>query len=123
MKINPYVYPGLKFNLIPSLKKKEKRKNITTNCVIKIVAENCEVTVEDILSRKRHQPIVEARHIVCGILRNEFKKSYMDISRVVNRKEHTSSIHSVRYYNKKYYKRENYKKLVDNIINEIDLKS
>lgn len=123
MKINPYVYPGLKFDFIPSLKKRDKRKNVTIDSIIKIVAENCEVTVEDILSRKRHQPIVEARHILCGILRNEFEKSYMDISRVVNRKEHTSSIHSVRYYNRKYYKKDIYKKLVDNIINEIDSKT
>lgn len=116
MKINPYVYPGLKFDLMPFFNFKKN----TIDVVLKVISQSCQVSIEDILSKKRHQHIVRARHMASGILRYEFRRSFMDISKIFDRKDHTSSIHSVKFYNKNYFKRQNYKNFVDSIIKEIN---
>lgn len=118
-KMNYYVFPGLKRTIDPSSGPLCKRGKISTEEVIKIVAKSCNVTVDDIRSNMRRENIVEARHITCGVLRNEFDYSLKFIGDVMGGKHHTTIIHSIRTFRDRYKVYNDYKQLVDGVTNEI----
>jgi len=68
-----------------------------------IVAEECgragNVTLQDILSKRRPGPLAAIRRRICWRIRNETLMSYPQIGKVLNR-DHTSVLHHVRKYQK-----------------------
>jgi len=119
MRISPYVYPGIKKENLPSVSKLYKRSKITPENIMKIVAESCGVTTEQILSKVRKREIVDARHIFCKILRNEFGYPYVKIGEIVNGRDHTTAIHSVTTCNDRCKTEEGYKEHYNDIVNLI----
>ncbi len=61
---------------------------------VHLVAESFSVTVEDILSRSRHQSIARARQATCYILRQRFDLSLHEIGALLDR-DHSTVVHSL----------------------------
>lgn len=65
--------------------------------VIDAVSRVSLITPEAIMSRSRLRRIVEARHCVCVIARQEANRSYPAIGRVLDR-DHTTILHATRVW-------------------------
>ena len=95
---------------------------ISTDEIVSIVAKNCNVKPEEIMSKMRNGEIVEARHIVCAVMRNEFDYSLKHIGKELGGKDHTTIIHSLRTFRNRMEVQQGYKELVDNITKEVNNK-
>lgn len=60
-----------------------------TNEVIKVVCESCNISVDDLLSKRRKKNIVDARQICC-ILMYRLGLNQQQIGRLLNYKDHTT---------------------------------
>jgi chromosomal replication initiator protein len=70
------------------------KKQISSQEVIKTIADFYNVNVEDILEKTRRKEIVRPRQIIMYILREEFDISYPSIGNQVGGRDHTTVIHS-----------------------------
>jgi len=108
MKTSPYIYPGLDPKVRPLIKKKTI---LTPMDILKIVAdESPNVTVNDILSRRRFTNFVDSRQLFCYIMRYRFGYSYKATGRVIER-DHATAIHSCRTHENKFRFDKGYKDL------------
>jgi len=119
MNISPYVFPGIKSIDLPKLSKTQKRLRINPEDIMKIVSEECGVTMDEVLSRSRKGLIVNARHIFCAIMKKEFGYSYTTIGKIVNGRDHTTAIHSTKTHSNRCETEEGYKEHTQLIINKI----
>lgn len=69
-------------------------KNITTQEVIKTVAEFFEVSVSDLIDRSRKKEVVEPRQIAMYLLRDILKLSFPHIGEKLGKRDHTTAIHA-----------------------------
>ena len=93
---------------------------ITPNSILKIVAENFEIDIQDITGSSRVQNTTIARHFFCLIMRKITPESYPSIGNHINRK-HCSVIHGIK---NAYYLIDTYpvmKSLYNKIIDEISV--
>lgn len=115
--ISPYVFPGIKPQLITEFSSSTmKRRKITPERIMEIVAEKYGVTVSEILSRIRKKEVVEARHIFCTIMKKEFDYSLKSIGEMVSGRDHTTVIHSINTVKDRCDTEEGYKELVNSTI-------
>jgi len=119
MKISPYVFPGIKLQYLPKPSKTQKRGLVKPEDILKIVSQECGVTEEDVLSRSRKGTIVNARHIYCAIMKKEFGYSYESVGQMVNGRDHTTAIHSIKTHQNRCETEEGYKEHTQLIINKI----
>jgi len=119
MKISPYVFPGIKSKYLPKPSKTQKRSLVKPEDILKIVSEQCGVSVEDILSRSRKGTIVNARHIFCTIMKKEFGYSYESVGKMVSGRDHTTAIHSIKTHQNRCETEEGYREHTELIINKI----
>lgn len=116
--VSPYVFPGIKKNLVPLIKN-SKKSLITPDKVMRIVAKHCHVTVSDILSRNRKRDVCDARHIFCAVMKREFNYSLVEIGRINNRRDHTTTIHSIQTYNNRIKIEEKYISVTELVLDDI----
>lgn len=117
-RINPYVFPGIrkedllmsKFPYIGVLHPK-----VTIEDVFQIVQEESGVTIEDILSKNRKRTVAEARHIIAKCLRDKCKLGVSKIGELLNKRDHTTAIHSISVYNDLYQTNEVFKDTADRV--------
>ncbi len=92
-------------NLTPSLKTVEdilsplinqKTSRVTPQKVIETVCEHFNVSVNDILSKKRQQSIVRPRQFIMYILREQLSCSYPEIGSHCGGRDHTTVMHACR---------------------------
>jgi chromosomal replication initiator protein len=115
--ISPYVFPGIKPQLITEFSSSTmKRRKITPERIMEIVAEKYGVTVSEILSRIRKKEVVEARHIFCTIMKKEFDYSLKSIGQMVSGRDHTTVIHSINTVKDRCDTEEGYKELVNSTV-------
>jgi len=69
-------------------------KNITTNEIIKTVADFYEISQADITNKGRKQEVVEPRQVVMYLLRDILKLSYPHIGEKLGKRDHTTVIHA-----------------------------
>lgn len=69
--------------------------------IIREVADQYGVTADAIMSQRRCKPISRARQACMWRFREELNYSYPMISRRLNRKDHTTSIHGCRQHEKR----------------------
>ncbi len=119
MKISPYVFPGIKSQDLPKLSKTQKRIKIKPEVILKVVSDQCGVSVEDVLSKSRKGTIVNARHIYCAIMKKEFGYSYKSVGEMVNGRDHTTAIHSIKTHQNRCETEDGYKEHTQLIINKI----
>lgn len=70
-------------------------KEITSDLVINTVADHYGVLPEDITSKKRNSEFVVPRQIVMYLLRQLTDISYINIGKILGKKDHTTIIHGV----------------------------
>lgn len=117
--ISPYIYPGLKDQFRATANSNFKKNSITSDEILKIISEHCNVTVEEVVSRTRKKEKVDARHIFCAIMRKQFGYTYSSIGELIGDRDHTTVINSVRKFDDRVATEDNYKILVSNILYNI----
>lgn len=119
MKISPYVFPGVKGVNIRHLTNPKRRK-VNHIEILKIISRNYKTTVEDIISKSRKGPLVEARHLYCAIMKHEFGYTLKEIGEINNGRDHTTIIHSLKTHKNRLETEEDYKSRAEIIINKIN---
>ena len=73
----------------------DKPKEITPSLIIEVVAEQFGVSPEDITSKKRNSEFVQPRQVVLYLCRKLTDTSYVNIGKLLGKKDHTTIIHGV----------------------------
>lgn len=88
--------------------------------ILKIVAdETPNVTVDNILSRRRFTNYVDSRQIFCYVMRNTFGYSFADTGRFISR-DHATAIHSCKVHKDKFMFDRNYEDLTLRIMRKVN---
>ena len=125
VKVSPYCFPGIKL----SQKEKEEFRNsqrslryrMSKDEILQIIAEECMVSVGDIVDKTRKKEVVNGRFIFCGIMKDYFGHSLKKIGEYVGNRDHTTIIHAVEKYHDRYQTEEHYRMIVNNIYNKIGI--
>lgn len=125
VKVSPYLYPGIRF----SQKEREEFKNsqrslkyrMSKDEILKIVAEECMITVNDIVDRSRKKEVVNGRFIFCGIMKDYFGYSLKKIGEFVGSRDHTTVMHAVEKYHDRYENEDNFRNSVNVIYNKMGI--
>ena len=72
-----------------------KASALTSDYIIKMVAESFDVKQEDITSQKRNSDFVLPRQVVMYLCHDLMSMSYMSIAKTLGKKDHTTIIHGV----------------------------
>jgi chromosomal replication initiation ATPase DnaA len=115
---HPYVYIGVHYDeILKNTNKKERvsRPKITKRQTLEIIANECDVTVESILSECRRHNIVDARYICFAALKLKYKLSLNSICKIAHRKDHTTIIHGLKTFRNRYIYEDNYRDTVKRI--------
>jgi chromosomal replication initiator protein len=72
-----------------------KRKKISVQQVLKIVARSFEVSVADIKGERRTKEVALARQACMYVLREELNYKLEEIAKLLNRKDHTTIMHGI----------------------------
>lgn len=100
-KISPYLYPGLKLDMLDSTKHPylSKIKNqMNEDEIIKVVLEKFGITHEMMVSKKRNRHLVDVRLIIAYILRKKLGLTYVHIGHKIGNRDHTTVIHNERKF-------------------------
>lgn len=116
--ISPYAYPGMKYPLKQIENLKFNKCKVTPELVLEVVAKNCGVTIDEILSNTRRRGLVDARHYYCAVLRKQLGYSVTAIGKLVN-KDHTTIVHGTQKFYDRCSVDEDYKKVYETILQEI----
>lgn len=123
--IHPYVFPGIKKEDLIESKFPHVgvlHPVVTCDDVIEIVATECGVTLEEIVSKKRSRKFAETRHILCKSLRDKCKMNVSRIGKMIGGRDHTTAIHSIRVYDDLYNTDENFRNVADRVNAKIGIK-
>ena len=121
--INPYIFPGLKF--VGELSKKKYGyigtvgTSMTKEDIMEIVAKECSVTVEDIVSKFRTRRLVEPRMIITKVLREKLNCTYDEVGLVINR-EHSSVMNLEQNFKDDYEKIRDFKEKTDRVFKMVN---
>ena len=74
-----------------------KQKEITPNTILNVVAEHYHLKPEDIVSKRRNSELVLPRQVMMYLCRELTDTSYINIAKLLGKKDHTTIIHG---YNK-----------------------
>ena len=97
-----------------------KAREITPSLIINVVSEHCGVRPEDITSKKRNSEFVLPRQIVMYLCRELTDTSYVNIGKLLGKKDHTTIIHGVNKITAEMKTNEELKNKVDIIIKKIN---
>jgi chromosomal replication initiation ATPase DnaA len=124
MSISPYCFPGVKLDCKDKTKFKSSLKlskyDISKEEILKIISQECDVSLSEITSRIRTKEVVNARFIFCAIMKNHFSYSLKRIGSVVGR-DHTTIISAINEFNNRYRNEEYFKLMVNNIYSKIGI--
>ncbi len=99
---------------------KERTVNITLDDIIKIIARELNIKPSDIKSKKRAQPIVEARRIGIYLAKTLTPENKMkDLAEFFGLKDHTAVSHAMRKINELLQTDENFKVKVEELKSKI----
>lgn len=120
--LSPYVFPGIRvadlpINQIPKINPYQFRT--TEHEIMQIVAEECQVTMEDIISLSRKRESVDARHIYCAAVMLRLKPTLEKIGEKISNRDHTTVRHALLKFMERYKYEENYKVTTDRILTKI----
>ena len=93
--------------------------NISVQNIMKTVALNFNITVEEMKSSKRQQKFVNPRHIALYICHELTEYTYTDLGNEFGGRNHSSIMHAVEKVEEKIKTDSNYKQMIDFIIKRI----
>ena len=73
----------------------EKSREITPSLIIEVVAEHFNISIDDIISKKRNKEFVQPRQIIMYLMREYTEDSLSNIGKAVGKKDHTTVIHGI----------------------------
>ena len=125
IKVSPYSYPGIKL----SQKDREEFRNsqrslryrMSKDEILQIIADECMVSVGDIIDKTRKREVVNGRFIFCGIMKDYFGYSLKKIGEYVGDRDHTTIIHAVEKYHDRYENEDHFRNSVHIIYNKIGI--
>ncbi len=97
-----------------------KSREITPTLIINVVSEHFGIKPEDICSKKRNSEFVQPRQIVMYLCRELTATSYVNIGKILGKKDHTTIIHGVNKITAEMKANEELKNKVDIIIKKIN---
>ena len=97
-----------------------KSREITPNAIINVVSEHFGVKPEDVASKKRNSEFVLPRQIVMYLCRKLTDTSYVNIGKLLSKKDHTTIIHGVNKITAELEINEDLKNKVDIIIKKLN---
>ncbi len=100
----------------------EKKENITIDSIVETVANELNVKISDIKSKKRAKKIVEARRIAIYLARNLTPNSMPQIAIYFGMKDHSAISHTMKKIEELINNDENFKILIDEIAHKIESK-
>lgn len=120
--ISPYVFPGIRvvdlpMNQIPKINSYQFK--ITEEEIMQIVAEEFNVTAQDIISSSRNREVVDARHIYCAAIMMRLKPTLEKIGEKINYRDHTTVRHALIKFSERYKYEDAYKESSDRILTRI----
>ena len=95
-------------------------KEITPSLIINVVSEHFGVKSEDITSKKRNSEFVLPRQIVMYLCRELTDTSYVNIGKLLGKKDHTTIIHGVNKINAELENNEELRNKINVIIKKIN---
>lgn len=98
----------------------DKSRDITPTLIINIVSEHFGVKPEDITSKKRNSEFVLPRQIVMYLCRELTATPYVEIGKLLGKKDHTTIMHGVKKITAEMEKNEELRNKVDIIIKKIN---
>ena len=98
----------------------DKSREITPTLIINIVSEHFGVKPEDITSKKRNSEFVLPRQIVMYLCRELTATPYVEIGKLLGKKDHTTIMHGVKKITAELEKNEELRNKVDIIIKKIN---
>lgn len=98
----------------------DKSREITPTTIINIVSEHFGVKPEDITSKKRNSEFVLPRQIVMYLCRELTATPYVEIGKLLGKKDHTTIMHGVKKITAEMEKNEELRNKVDIIIKKIN---
>ena len=98
----------------------DKKREITPQLIIDIVAEDFGVSPEDITSKKRNSEFVLPRQVVMYLCRNLTDTSLISIGKILGKKDHTTIMHGVNKINDDMKTNSELKEKIDIIIKKIN---
>ena len=120
---SPYVIPGLKRESISKEKYpfmvNPERSMLSKDEILKIIAEESGITIENIFSNMKKTEMVFARHIYAKIQKLN-GKNLVQIAKELDR-DHTTIIHSLRVFDDRYKVYDEYRESANKIFNKIGL--
>ena len=124
MSISPYLFPGLKLDQ----KNKQQIKNdskllrykVTKEEILEIIANECGITVSQILDKTRKKEVINGRFIFCGIMNDYFNYTLKRIGDVVGR-DHTTVIHAIKKFKDRIRNEDYFRDLVREVYNKIGI--
>jgi len=115
--ISPYCFPGLKEipdfikSNIPNL----NQKKMNQKEILKIISEEFNVTVDDIISNSRKKETVNARYVYFAAMKLKYNKSLKDIGDSSVIRDHTTVIHGLKHFKYRYDNENNFKDIATKI--------
>ena len=97
-----------------------KSREITPSLIINVVSEQFGVRPEDITSKKRNSEFVQPRQVVMYLCRELTETSYVNIGRLLGKKDHTTIMHGVNKIIAEMEHNEELKNKIDIIIKKIN---
>ena len=64
--------------------------------IVEQAASHYEITAQEVLSKRRHQPIVSARHLAMWLVRNALNLSLQETAEYFGMAHHTTALHALR---------------------------
>jgi chromosomal replication initiation ATPase DnaA len=118
MKMSPYSYPGIDPKVRSKFKTKQ-RFSITPWDILKIIADESDATVSELISRKRHRHLVDSRQLFCFIMRDRFGMTYSTIGGFLDR-DHATAIHGVNAHMDKFQFDRTYFEIAERVFDRVD---
>lgn len=97
-----------------------KSREITPNAIINVVSEHFGVKPEDVTSKKRNSEFVLPRQIVMYLCRKLTETSYVNIGKLLSKKDHTTIMHGVNKITAELETSEELKNKIDIIIKKLN---
>ena len=97
-----------------------KQKEITPSLIISTVAEHYGVSADDITSKRRNSEFVLPRQVVMYLCRQLTDVSYINVGKILGKKDHTTIIHGVNKITEDLKTNEELKNNIDTILKKIN---
>jgi chromosomal replication initiation ATPase DnaA len=122
--ISPYSFPGLRLKDLDIKKYTylDKTKTaITLSEIMRIVANCCSLTVEDLVSDRRFRELADARKIYFYAAKLGTNSSLKKIGNEMGGRDHTTVIHGATEFEYRYKDDENFRKMAESVLKDLNL--